>query len=324
MNFVRNLAPWAALAIISGFCGSAIAATEKEAPVPLDRNVPGFDANYYLSRYPDLRAVGSAPDALLDHFKKFGQNELRVPSAHGDPARISKAQWQAGCGEGRWGGIKRIVTYGKRNTISNKPTILSDVTHHLCDDNIYKLALAKAEMLGVAGSAHGKEFMRTGQHLLVDEYLVAADGKKFVIQQSDGNLCIYAGSGPKSRTGGNWWCTGRAPGNGTYFTTLQGDGNLCTYSGTPQSPKPGPLWCSRNTSLPADPGIYFTILQNDGNLATYFGSSPSNNWGWVWDRITTAPPKPDSFWESSYKGLRAVGDAMHCFELQKQGKPCPK
>lgn len=298
---------------------AASAMEDRVMPMPADRPIPGFDAQYYYSKYPDLqRAIGNNPAALLDHFRKHGQNELRAPSRAGDAGLVSYAQWAEGCNKGQWGGIQRIVTYGKK-------IILNDRLQSYCDEQVYRYAKAYDAFVAPGRSAHGKPFMRAGDWLTTDQYLVSEGNHFHAVMQGDGNFCIYQGASPQQRHGTNKWCTMRAPGKGQYFAVLQHDANFCVYKGAGPSNNQGLVWCASHKSQSINPPYYFMVLQNDNmrepNLAIYRGSAPNNQWGHVWDRITAAPPKPDSAWEKMYKGLQAVGNKMIELENMKQGKP---
>jgi len=94
--------------------------------------------------------------------------------------------------------------------------------------------------------ASGTKFNQ-GQYLTVGQYITSPSKNCFLVQQSDGNLCLYKGSDPSNNQG---------------F-----------------------LWGSLSASQPT--GNYFTILQSDGNLVTYKGTGPSNNLGYVWANFTS-------------------------------------
>jgi hypothetical protein len=262
-----------------------------------------FDAKYYHDKYPDLqRAIGYNPDQLLMHFVQHGQNELRAPSFNGDATRQGYAKWAEGCNKGLWGGMVHEVKKGKGGKV-----VLSSVWHHYCDENVFKYAIAFDTFKDPPRSAHGKSVMRAGDWLKDGEYMVS-DGAHFIAaMQPDGNFCVYQGSSPAKIQGGNKWCSlqGRpSPGNpGKYFAILQGDGNFCVYKGTGPADNRGGVTCNPGKGLSSTPPYYFLALQNDANIAIYRGSGPTNNLGWVWDRITTAPPKPDTVWESIGKGI---------------------
>ena len=122
---------------------------------------------------------------------------------------------------------------------------------------------AKAASPGPVGN-----YLATGGNLGVGQYMVSANKAFFAIQQGDGNLCVYKGSGPSDNRG-YLWCHMRPGGSGDYFTVMQGDGNLCTYRGTGNADNRGYQWCSMQT---ASGGQFFVTEQDDGNLCVYRGT----------------------------------------------------
>lgn len=116
------------------------------------------------------------------------------------------------------------------------------------------------------------EFMRTG------EYRVSKNLRFFLILQSDGNLCVYRGSGPNDQKG-LLWHTNRLGDGGEFFAIMQHDGNLCVYKGTGPTDDRGYVWGSQQLH----DGACFTIIQDDGNLCVYKGKDPSEKGGLVWN-----------------------------------------
>jgi len=53
--------------------------------------------------------------------------------------------------------------------------------------------------------------VRVGEFLGVNDYIQSPQSLFFAIQQSDGNFCVYHGSGPSDNHGGVW-CSSHAPG----------------------------------------------------------------------------------------------------------------
>ncbi|HEX3099147.1 MAG TPA: tectonin domain-containing protein [Usitatibacter sp.] len=121
-------------------------------------------------------------------------------------------------------------------------------------------------------------FLVTGGTLSTGQYLVSDNKAFFVIQQSDGNLCTYKGSGPSDNHGG-LWCHNKVGAGGQFYTVMQGDGNLCTYSGTGLGDQRATDWCTM--ALGAG-GQFVMVQQGDGNLCVYKGTSPTDNRGYVW------------------------------------------
>ncbi len=120
--------------------------------------------------------------------------------------------------------------------------------------------------------------LKTDQFLSTNDYLVADNGLFFAIQQSDGNLCVYRGSGPGDNKGYLWGTQKTAPG-GKFFAIQQSDGNLCVYKGSGPGDNQGYLWGTQKT---AQGGKFFAILQGDGNLCVYKGTGPADNQGYLW------------------------------------------
>jgi hypothetical protein len=127
--------------------------------------------------------------------------------------------------------------------------------------------------LGSAGAILKRdEYIRTG------EYRVSFDLRFFLILQSDGNLCIYRGSGPNDQHG-LLWATMRTAEGGAFFAIMQSDGNLCVYKGTGPADNHGYVWGSQSSW--SDP--CFTVIQNDGNLCIYRGTDLAGQGGLLWD-----------------------------------------
>ncbi|MGV1009813.1 MAG: ETX/MTX2 family pore-forming toxin [Dermatophilaceae bacterium] len=124
-----------------------------------------------------------------------------------------------------------------------------------------------------------------GEFLRVDDYIQSPQGIFFAIQQSDGNFCVYHGSGPDDNHGGVW-CSSHAPGVGQYFAIQQTDGNFCVYRGPSPNENHGGVWC---TMQAPGQGRYFAVIQDDGNFCVYRGSGLDDNRGGVWCSMHTDP-----------------------------------
>ena len=121
-------------------------------------------------------------------------------------------------------------------------------------------------------------YLRVNESLEVNDYLVSPGRIFFAIMQSDGNFCIYKGTGPSDNRG-FLWATNTLGVGGQFFATMQSDGNFCIYD-RPERGAGDVLWCS-NTSQ--TPGEFYAIIQDDGNFCIYKGSDPAHNAGFVWD-----------------------------------------
>ncbi|HVR40266.1 MAG TPA: ETX/MTX2 family pore-forming toxin [Thermoanaerobaculia bacterium] len=130
------------------------------------------------------------------------------------------------------------------------------------------------------------QYLTTNQFLGTGDILTSANGLFFAIMQSDGNFCVYHGTGPANNLGYLWGSQATASG-GNFFAVMQGDGNFVVYKGTGPGNNEGYVWATLNQSQPQ--GSYFVIMQNDGNLCCYSGSGPADNTGYVWCSGKTDP-----------------------------------
>jgi hypothetical protein len=138
--------------------------------------------------------------------------------------------------------------------------------------------------------------VRVGEFLAVNDYMQSPQSLFFAIQQSDGNFCVYHGSGPSDNHGGVW-CSSHAPGEGQYFAIQQSDGNFCTYKGPNPSTNHGGVWCS--SQAPGE-GSYFAVVQDDGNFCVYRGTGLADNHGGVWCSMHTDPISDFKIQQISY------------------------
>ena len=106
-----------------------------------------------------------------------------------------------------------------------------------------------------------------GQTLKTDDYLVSPNGDCYLILQGDGNLALYAGSGPNNRTGYLWSALSTARPLGAYEAIMQADGNLCVYSKI--TGQEGYIW---GTQTVAPGGKFFASVENGGNLTVTKGT----------------------------------------------------
>ncbi len=124
----------------------------------------------------------------------------------------------------------------------------------------------------------GANLFLTGQYLTTGTYRVAENEDYFVTMQSDGNLCVYRGSGPQDNRGFVWGSLSRSKPDGDYYTIMQDDGNLCTYKGTGPSDNQGFIW---NSGVTASGGHFIAYMRDDGSLCVYKGT-PQCPEGYVW------------------------------------------
>jgi hypothetical protein len=155
-------------------------------------------------------------------------------------------------------------------------------------------------------SAHGKETMRAGDWLGVNEYLISRNGTFIAIMQANGDFAVYhrkPGSNPP--TNGNYADvhTGvNLPASAdSYFVAMQADGRLCTYRGTSPSNNKGYVACSAPEQAK---GEYYLHLQSDHNLVIRAGTSMFNDRGYVWDFISTRPSK--SIWSKIINPIKVL------------------
>ncbi|UGQ45904.1 hypothetical protein [Massilia endophytica] len=149
---------------------------------------------------------------------------------------------------------------------------------------------------GPPQSANGKELMRAGDWLGVNEFLISRDGKSIAVMQTNADFAVYRAPNIKSVNAGNY--AGHHSGfvsnenKDSFFVTMQGDGRLCTYKGTSPANNKGFIGCN----APEQPqGPYYVHLQSDTNLVIRSGTTMFDDRGYVWDFISTKPAKPGFF-----------------------------
>jgi hypothetical protein len=121
---------------------------------------------------------------------------------------------------------------------------------------------------------------------------VLQSATSFLIQQGDGNLCLYSGS--VSHNQGNLWCSGGQH-SGETFSVVQPDGNFCTRDYMSNAA----VWCSQSnqsgcvagtsprskTGLAhtADtPNCSFFVSVDSNRVCVHRGPSPVHDLGTVW------------------------------------------
>jgi len=150
------------------------------------------------------------------------------------------------------------------------------VTRSPSDPDWFYQHIQVAEARVYSSSAPPPTTMLQGGVLLTNQYIVSPTGKCFLIMQSDGNLVLYAGSGPNDNHGGLWAALTAPKPIGSYFATLQTDGNLCIYKGTGPTNNQGFVWGNFTS------GQDFLQLGDDMKLSVCRGTGSSNNLGVLW------------------------------------------
>ena len=135
--------------------------------------------------------------------------------------------------------------------------------------------------------ANQRSCLATNKFLSVDDCLISNNGLFFAIMQSDGNFCVYRGSGPSDNQGRLWNALKESQPGGQFFAIMQDDGNFCIYRGSGPSDNQGLLWNALNESQPG--GQFFAIIQDDGNFCVYKGTGPADNRGNIWSTMAIDP-----------------------------------
>ncbi len=139
--------------------------------------------------------------------------------------------------------------------------------------------------------------------------LRAPAGQYFVTQQSDGNVCVYKGSGPAHNQGEVWCSGGDTVGPGQYSTVLQTDGNLCTYR-LSASQDSASVWCSDTPVCAEHPCQLWAALQDDGRFCVHRGATCTNGHDTtepVW--CSAAPHSAGTEYRSGTAALGGMGTA---------------
>ncbi|NJM40979.1 MAG: Vps62-related protein [Anaerolineae bacterium] len=77
----------------------------------------------------------------------------------------------------------------------------------------------------------------------------APGGQFFAIMQSDGNFCVYKGTGPQDNQGWVWGTQATIPGGGQCFAVVEEDGSFCIYKGTGPNDVQGLVWSTQTAGL---------------------------------------------------------------------------
>ncbi|MDX6669910.1 MAG: hypothetical protein QOI91_273 [Solirubrobacteraceae bacterium] len=132
-------------------------------------------------------------------------------------------------------------------------------------------------------------FLGPGQYLATNDILVTPDGGYFAIMQADGNLCVYAGTGPSNQGAGSYCFRASSEPTGDFYAVMQGDGNLCVYQGTDPAHQGQLLWNSGPHGSGSVPRAFFASLPNGGNLEIAEGNGPSDRGAVVWQAVGPPP-----------------------------------
>jgi len=125
-----------------------------------------------------------------------------------------------------------------------------------------------------------KSYFQTLGRLHTNDYLVSDNGLFYAIMQSDGNFCVYRGSGP-TNSAGTLWCTNRLAGGNEFHAILFRE-VFGVYR--PSGKNIVPIW-----RLQPWPPIEktFAIMQDDGNFCIYKGTGPSDQGDYLWGTQVT-------------------------------------
>ena len=137
--------------------------------------------------------------------------------------------------------------------------------------------------------------LTTGQYIGPVEYIVS-DNNQYAAALDTNGVFHLGHLDSSGNLTSDYWSDGTGAYAGNVFTIMQSDGNFCVYKGTGPSNNLGSLWCARNTALPQ--GQYFAVLQDDGNLVLHYGTpgNPGAAY-WSTGPAPTAPaptPPPSS------------------------------
>jgi len=117
-------------------------------------------------------------------------------------------------------------------------------------------------------------------------YLVSANGAFFGILQSDGNFCVYRGSGPADNHGLLWQTQTHV--DGPCHAIMHELGMFCIFEGTGPENAKRMVWGS--PPLPfLKRGAHIAVLQDDGNFCVYQGVAPDHQGSLVWQTGTIDP-----------------------------------
>jgi hypothetical protein len=108
--------------------------------------------------------------------------------------------------------------------------------------------------------------------------LTSANGKyRATLEFLDGTLFV----GSNEIANENFWESPVQASSGSFYATMQSDGNFCIYKGTGSDDNQGSVWCANAYVLPGS--AFYAIIQDDGNFCVYRGTGPDNNLGLIWE-----------------------------------------
>ena len=206
-----------------------------------------------------------------------------------------------------------VLPRGTRNGCQDGSVVKDFIalTHHYIGQGFAAGLKANNLPFGAAQSANGREVMRAGDWLRVNEYITSRNGANIAVMQGDGNFAVYRTGAPAGANPGNYGGIGTGAvgsadrNNGQMFVVMQDDGQLCTYKGTGPSDNKGFLKC---TGTKRDKGDYYLHLQDDTNLVINAGTSTFDYRGYVYDWRTNVAASPGTFG----KILSAISVAAGC------------
>jgi hypothetical protein len=162
------------------------------------------------------------------------------------------------------------------------------------------LLLLFAAQAHAAPTKFSRSYLKTGEVLKTDEYMVSGNDVFYVIMQSNGRLAVHKGSGPSDDFGLVWESPVpvHPPLNPNFTLELPKNEALTIFEGRP----PHKLVAWHSDGNPKSDEA-FLAMQEDGNLVVYKGTGPSDNKGFVWSTIHAAIPVT---WIPHGKSIRSL------------------
>ena len=144
------------------------------------------------------------------------------------------------------------------------------------------------------------------------QYIVSPSGNCYLIQEADGNLALYSGSGPANK-GASLWSSNTHGSAGNYFTIMQTDGNLVTYA-CPAGSSYNPVWNSASYFGGANASLQITDSQS---LLLYSAANQL-----LWGEPTQALTPWQNWRLRNFAGAQLVNDAVSGMSAQPAGDGC--